>query len=88
MKFRRKPIVVEARQFTIDNPEEMEMWTQGSLRGLRLPREQWVLQFATVDGDKRAVIGDWLICCGMLFDCCSADYFEMNYDAIDKDAES
>lgn len=61
MKFRKKPVVIEARQLTVENIESVEAWCKGSIKGTALPREQQVIDIWTLEGEMRADMGDWII---------------------------
>lgn len=82
MKFRKKPIEVEAFQVTakllMDFPiyakvKDREVWNQGS----------YVL-VKTLEGDMRAEIGDWIITGvnGEVYPC-KPDIFEKTYEKVE-----
>ena len=81
--FRRKIVVVEARQLTINNIHELERWSKGSIKGTRLPIEQQVVDIQTNSGEQRADIGDWIILgpTGEFYPC-KADIFELVYENV------
>lgn len=60
-KFRKKPVVIEAVQLSVENLEVVEAWCHGSIKGIRLPRLQQVIDIDTLEGEMRAKIGDWII---------------------------
>ena len=82
MKFRKKPVVVEAWQNT-DDPKAMPLWLDDAWRAARV-------QFAgggridihTLEGTMRAELGDWIIrgVKGELYPC-KPDIFEATYEA-------
>jgi hypothetical protein len=78
MKFRKKPVVIEAWQFNGDlsgAPSWVEMdWFAGES-----------LHITTLEGTMRADVGDWIIkgIKGELYPC-KPDIFEATYDAVDK----
>jgi hypothetical protein len=84
MKFRKKPVVIEARQLTVDNLESVEEWCKGSIKGTALPREERVIDIYTLEGEMRADIGDWVIkgIKGEFYPC-KPDIFEMTYEAVE-----
>lgn len=59
--FIKKSQVVEARRLTADNMCELEVWCGGSIKGTRLPLEERVIDIQTLEGERRACIGDWII---------------------------
>jgi hypothetical protein len=81
MKYRKKPIVVEAKQLTPDNLEEIETWCCSPIKGTSLPRERRVIDIQTREGEMRASIGDWIIkgINGEFYPC-KPDIFEASYE--------
>lgn len=61
MKYRKKPVVIEAHQLTPDNIHWIELWCKGSIRGTRLPVEEQVVETHTLEGEMRAEMGDYVI---------------------------
>lgn len=61
MKYRKKPVVIEAKQLTVFNLEELEQWCGGSIKGLRLPAKERVIHIPTLEGEMEAKIGDYII---------------------------
>lgn len=61
MKFRKKPVVIEARRLTVESIEDVEAWCNGSIKGTALPRKQQVIDIWTLEGEMRADMGDWII---------------------------
>lgn len=61
MKYRKKPVVVEARQITLSTLEDVAAWCKGSIKGIKLPRELQVIEIYTLEGEMRADIGDFVI---------------------------
>ena len=85
MKFRKKPVVIEAFQLTA-NPDEqasIEAWCSGAIKGVRLPPEARCLDIQTLEGEMRANVGDWIIK-GVKgeFYSCKPDIFEATYEAV------
>lgn len=58
-----KPQVVEAKQLTVDNLEELETWSGGSIKGIKLPKKDQVIEvWDNFTGcELRAGIGDYLV---------------------------
>ena len=60
MKFRKKPVVIEAVQWTGENLKEIEMFiNQGAPWGNTTNPEKLVIH--TLEGDHTANKGDWII---------------------------
>jgi hypothetical protein len=95
MKFRKKPIVIEAKQVTPETAEEIGVWcgaemayakTNGYISylwGWGLPIEQRHLIIRTLEGDHTASMGDWVIqgIKGEFYPC-KPDIFEMTYEPV------
>ena len=84
-KFRKKPVVVEARQFKCDNTDAQENladWCRGKLRGYKLPLSERVIQIETLEGEMEAKHGDWIIkgVKGEFYPC-RPDIFDATYEA-------
>ena len=82
MKFRKKPVVIDALQWTGANYVDMEGF-------LRSPRNGYfmgdgTLRIATVEGVMRASPGDWIICgvAGEFYPC-KPDIFEKTYEPVE-----
>lgn len=94
MKFRKKPVVVEARQLTPETAEGIGQWcgatkcTMGSydsyLWGWGLPIEERSMGIPTLEGERIASMGDWIIqgIQGEFYPC-KPDIFEMTYEAAE-----
>ncbi len=83
MKFRKKPVVIEAQQLTVDNMNNLEAWCNGQIKGVKLPPEKRVIDIETLEGEMRADIGDWIIrgIKGEFYPC-KPDIFEMTYELV------
>ena len=83
MKYRKKPVVIEAKQLTTQNLHELEDWCQGDILGVKLPLEDQVIEIHTLEGDMRANMGDWIIkgVQGEFYPC-KPDIFEQTYEAV------
>jgi hypothetical protein len=91
MKFRKKPVVIEARLITPETAEEIGVWCGATkcvhksynsyLWGWGLPIEQRSLSIRTLEGDHTASMGDWVIkgIKGEFYPC-KPDIFEMTYE--------
>lgn len=88
MKFRKKPVVIEAFQLTTDNvtsTEEWPVWMQEvwsiSPPVVYMDAIQNILLIETLEGTHRAIPGDWIIqgVNGELYPC-KPDIFEKTYE--------
>lgn len=96
MKFRKKPIVIEAIQFPLreyaDNPlsfPEVPSWLNEAIAsGVITPEfrteDYWYLKIKTLEGDHLATPGDWLIrgIKGEIYPC-KPDIFAATYEAVE-----
>ena len=85
-KFRKKPVVIEARQFTLhdaDNPAFIENWCGGQVRGMALPAAERIIQISTLEGEMEGTVGDWIIrgVKGEFYPC-KPDIFDMTYEEV------
>ena len=91
MKYRKKPVVIEAKQLTPETSEEIGAWCgamlceNGSYRsylwGWSLAVRNRTLCIPTLEGDMTANMGDWIIqgVAGEFYPC-KPDIFEMTYE--------
>ena len=95
--YRKKPVVVEARRFDLQASKDsdtlqdafstaLEQWCHGSIRGVRLPPGNRVLQIQTLEGEMNARVGDWIIkgVKGEFYPC-KPDIFEATYEEVESD---
>lgn len=77
LKFRKRPIEIEAVQFTGENHEEI-----GRFMGVQVDRTE-ALVIETLEGFLQASPGDWIIrgVKGEFYPC-RADVFEATYEAV------
>lgn len=86
MKFRKKPIVIEAIQFydgeSVDKMQDA--WGAGFQRAMSAHQEQDFLIITTLEGDHKANLGDWIIkgIKGEFYPC-KPDIFEATYEAVE-----
>ena len=83
MKFRKKPIVIEAMgPLTADNSEEIAAWCGGG----EAPRQEGgrlgELVIPTLEGSHRASLGDWIIKEEGEFYPCKSDIFKATYEPL------
>lgn len=95
MKFRKKPVVIEARQVTPETAEEIGAWCgakkckSGSydsyLWGWALDIHNRHLTIKTLEGEMTASMGDWIIkgIAGEFYPC-KPDIFEATYEKIEE----
>lgn len=83
MKFRKKPVEIEAVQWSGSNWHEMLAWAKWEEGG-----DVWtdgnILKIKTLEGTMDANPGDWVICGvkGELYPC-KPDIFEATYEAVE-----
>lgn len=81
MKYRKKPVVIEAIQWTGNNTQQIMVWAGGSIVVIRQPYPE-NLTVQTLEGEHRASVGDYIIkgVKGEFYPC-KPDIFEMTYEA-------
>ena len=86
MKYRKRPVIIEAQRLTVDNMFAVETWCGGQLKGTKLSLSKWVLAIQTLEGEMRAEIGDWVIkgIKGEFYPC-KPDIFEVTYEEVKDD---
>lgn len=85
-KFKKKPVIIEARQFNqqlIKEQEQLATWCNGLLRGITLDPEQRVILIQTLEGEITASFGDWIIkgVQGEFYPC-KPDIFKLTYEEV------
>lgn len=83
-RFRKKPVTVEAVQWTGDNVNEL--WDVFGAENIYGPTEKnpdWLI-ITTLEGDMRANVGDWIIrgVMGELYPC-KPDVFAETYEPVE-----
>ncbi len=83
-KFRKKPVVVEAMEFTPRAATSVATWCKGRL--FDDPEEGgYIIYIDTLEGTMKANLGDWIIKgVNDEFYPCKPDIFEKTYEAIDE----
>lgn len=86
-KFRKKPVIIEAMQWTGENYEEISKWLH-SYGKPSFAINDGRLVVPTLEGDIYATIGDWIIkgVKGEFYPC-KPDIFELTYEKIPNDNE-
>lgn len=76
-KFRKKPVVIEARQLNYANVSALALWCGGKRAGRTIDIE-------TLEGTHKACQGDWIIrgVKGEFYPC-KPDIFEQTYEPVD-----
>lgn len=88
MRYRKKPVVIEAYQVsqpTDDNTRPIPQWLLDAIRAVNVrPFTDGHLEIYTLEGVMRADIGDWIIrgVKGELYPC-KPDIFEATYEAVE-----
>lgn len=94
MKYRKKPVVIEARQLTPETAEEIGAWCgarkcktdsyDSYLWGWGIPIEHRSLRIDTLEGEHSASMGDFVIqgVKGEFYPC-KPDIFEMTYEVAE-----
>lgn len=85
MKFRKKPVVIEAWQFTLGGAGDKPAWLDEAIAAGTVYFQGGAEPFLTVktlEGDHRAQLGDWIIqgVKGELYPC-KPDIFAQTYEA-------
>ena len=93
MKFRKKPVVIEAVQWTGDNSTEIKLFVGKELKtsipphqmefDYTIPNEVYTIIIPTLEGDMKAIKTDWIIrgINGEFYPC-KKDIFEKTYDEV------
>ena len=85
MKFRKKPVVIEAVQWTGDNLSELCKFVPKQFRHNKIYQPMGIV---TLEGVMTVVEGDWIIK-GLKgeFYPCKPDIFEMTYEPVEPNRE-
>lgn len=85
-KYRKKPIIIDAIQWTGDNEEEIYAWEREVVKDYNLVvrSDGGFVYVDTLEGSTKAKKGDWIIC-GMKGETypCKPDIFEMIYELVE-----
>lgn len=84
MKFRKKPVVIEARQFTEEAFDDVASWCGARRSPLTQPGTPYpYLVIPTLEGDHMATFGDWIIqgVKGEFYPC-KPDIFAATYEEV------
>lgn len=89
MKFRKKPVVIEAKQFNGNNAAELIQWAHMGLPDLAnsiVTRDyENILTIRTLEGYMACIKGDWLIkgVKGEFYPC-KPDIFDATYEKVEE----
>lgn len=83
-KFRKKPVVIEAKRVSVEHLYDVAEWCGGGVKGESLPHVQRCIDIQTLEGEMRADMGDWIIkgVKGEFYPC-KPDIFEVTYEAVE-----
>ena len=90
MKFRKKPVVIEAFKWEGSNGKELGLWHEQTavteLSSIIENGDSQTLTIPTLEGDMTAQIGDYIICGvkGEYYPC-KPDIFEATYEEVLED---
>lgn len=90
MKYRKKPIVIEAQQLTADNASELAKWCGGVQKVMMNDRNPWGrrglvgVTIQTLEGNMLAEFNDYIIkgVQGEFYPC-KPDIFEASYEVVE-----
>lgn len=87
MRFRKKPIVIEAMQFTDEDKDRVFNWITCNAYPV-VHNDSPAIKIETLEGDHLAVIGDWIIkgIAGEFYPC-KPDIFDATYEPFVEDGE-
>lgn len=85
-KYRKKPVVIEAVQWTGDNVQEVLNFSSDGSRWIMHEGGGTDLFIDTLEGQMKASRGDYIIkgVCGECYPC-KPDIFEKTYEMVDND---
>lgn len=82
--YRKKPVVIEAIQFTGSNYKEVREFSKGNATPLWFGQRPFAMLIPTKEGNMEAFLGDWVIkgVAGEYYPC-KPDIFEKTYEKMD-----
>lgn len=82
MKYRKKPVVIEAVKWTGENWDEIELFSPYGI-SYNYPASRRSLSIKTLEGEMTAECGDWIIkgVKGEFYPC-KPDIFEATYERV------
>ena len=87
MKFRKRPVVIDAIQFDGYNHTEIYEWSEGNVKSAKPWKEgYYCLAIETLEGVMEAFEGDWIIrgVKGEYYPC-KPDIFLMTYEPVENE---
>ena len=86
MKFRKKPVIIEAEHFTEDNKNRAFHFIRCNCYADKDAEGNPTLKIQTLEGEMTATLGDWIIkgVKGEFYPC-KPDIFTQTYEAIGTD---
>ena len=84
MKYRKKPVIVEAIKYTLENSKDVFDFAKGKIRHDLLPRST-DLRIETLEGVMTVSVGDYIIrgVKGEFYPC-KPDIFEQTYEEVEE----
>ena len=87
MKFRKKPVVIEAEQFTLENKDRAFNFITCNAYPKFDENNNPIIEIETLEGDMIASLGDWIIkepfaTVDRQFYPCKPDIFEKTYELV------
>ena len=83
MKFRKKPVVIEAKQLLFENQTEVKNWCGGKIWSRPPMRMVTGISIETLEGTMNAEFGDWIIkgIAGEFY-VCKNEIFQNSYEPV------
>ena len=84
MKYRKKPVIIEAIQWTGINLEEIKWFMKEAFKGASISEENFEFTIPTLEGDMKASLGDYIIkgVNGEFYPC-KPDIFQKTYEEVE-----
>ena len=89
MKFRKKPVVIEAVEWTGLNDKEVAIFLAGRTNDRGRVTQHRVIVIPTLEGNMTVNVGDWIIkgIKGEFYPC-KPDIFEQTYELVENGLEN
>lgn len=83
MKYRKKPVEIEAHRITVFNIEWITNWCGGQIIRENADAKHRLIKISTLEGAMLAAVGDWVIkgIKGEFYPC-QNDIFQMTYEEV------
>lgn len=81
MKFRKKPVVIEAQQITFETISDVAYWCKGQIHNRAKSLSHQYIKISTLEGVMEAQMFDWVIkgISGEFYPC-KPDIFKATYE--------